>query len=148
MTIILLALHWILTSSISSSQVDYCNIAETKTPKDTPHTSISFNTKLIEHHNFCEGEVQLYEYPFKNTGHVPLVITSVRSGCGCYVPQWPKEPIAPGDSGVIKGRYNSLGRPGKFQRSLTVIFYEDRIPRQMLYVKGSVVPKEICQSRK
>jgi len=90
----------------------------------------------------------MYEYPFKNTGQVPLIITSVRSSCGCYTPEWPKVAVLPGDSGIVKGRYSSLGRPGKFQRSLTVIFKEDQIPRQMLYVKGYTIPKDICQSKK
>lgn len=145
MTIILFALHLILTSSISSSQVDYRNIAETKTPNDTLYASISFDTKLIEHYNFCEGEIQTYTYRFKNTGKVPLMITQVRSSCGCYVPSWSKEPVMPGDSGTVSGRYSSLYRPGPFRRSLTAIFKDDLVPRQMLHVKGYTVPRAICR---
>jgi len=118
------------------------------TDQDIPYASIHFKTKLIEHHNFCEGEVHDYEYSFKNTGEVPLVITSVRSSCGCYTSRWPKKPVLPGDSGVVSGRYTSLGRPGTFQRSLTVVFKDNQLPRQMLYVKGFTIPKDICKSRK
>jgi len=115
---------------------------------ELPFASIHFQTKNIISDTLCEGKVPTYEYPFKNVGEVPLIITSVRSSCGCYVPQWPIEPILPGDSGVVKGRYSSLGRPGKFQRSLTVTFHENKIPRQRLYVKGYTIPKDICNNRK
>ena len=49
-------------------------------------------------------------FQFKNTGKVPLVITNASSSCGCTVPEYPKEAIAPGDSGAIKVVYNGSGK--------------------------------------
>ena len=49
-------------------------------------------------------------FQFKNTGKVPLVITNASSSCGCTVPEYPKEAIAPGESGAIKVAYNGSGK--------------------------------------
>lgn len=49
-------------------------------------------------------------FQFKNTGKVPLVITNASSSCGCTVPEYPKEAIAPGGSGAIKVVYNGSGK--------------------------------------
>ena len=49
-------------------------------------------------------------FQFKNTGKVPLVITNASSSCGCTVPEYPKEAIAPGESGAIKVVYNGSGK--------------------------------------
>lgn len=54
-------------------------------------------------------EVQT-SFNFKNTGKVPLVITNATSSCGCTVPEYPKEAIAPGESGAIKVVYNGSGK--------------------------------------
>ena len=148
MLIIFFLLSYLSSAYQEANATSSKEILNPITTSDSLYSSIHFSTKLIEHHNFCEGEINDYAYSFKNIGQVPLVISSVRSGCGCYVPQWPKESILPGDSGVIIGRYSSRGRPGKFQRSLTVIFHKDRVPKQMLHVRGYAVPKDICETRK
>ena len=60
-------------------------------------------------------------FEFINTGTADLLIVDVRSSCGCLTTDWSKTtPIAPGEKGVVKGYYNQTGRPGKFQKSLTV----------------------------
>jgi hypothetical protein len=56
---------------------------------------------------------------FKNTGNEPLIITNAKGSCGCTVPDWPKEPIAPGATGVIKVRYDT-NRPGPINKSVTI----------------------------
>ena len=137
----------ILTSFVPPSDI-FGHANSYQISNNTSYYSVYFPTKLIEHYNFCEGEVQTYDYLFKNAGQLPLVISSVRSGCGCYAASWPKDAIQAGDTGVISGRYYSRGRPGKFHRTLTVIFKDDIIPRQMLHVKGYTVPKDKCQSKK
>ena len=49
-------------------------------------------------------------FVFKNTGKVPLVISNASSSCGCTVPEYPKEAIAPGEKGEIKVEYNGSGK--------------------------------------
>lgn len=60
----------------------------------------------------------LRTFEFKNTGDAPLVVTNVRSTCGCTVPSKPEAPIMPGQTGKIEVKYNmSVGR---ISRTLTV----------------------------
>jgi len=58
-----------------------------------------------------EGQVVEISWHFKNTGNKPLYIVRVQPGCGCTVADQPKEPIAPGQEGVIKAKFNSEGHP-------------------------------------
>jgi hypothetical protein len=59
-----------------------------------------------------EGQSVDVAFRFKNTGDKNLVIADVTAGCGCTIPEKPKEPIAPGQEGVIKAKFNSQGKVG------------------------------------
>jgi hypothetical protein len=59
------------------------------------------------------------KFTFTNTGKEPLVLTNVRSSCGCTVPKWPREPILPGESEVIHVEYKT-NRIGTINKSVTV----------------------------
>src|SRR5688572_27672382 len=75
-------------------------------------------------HNFgkiTQGEVVEYEFRFKNTGDADLIITNAKSTCGCTVPDWPKQPIRPGESGNIKVKFSSEGKdPGQTIKPITI----------------------------
>ncbi len=58
-----------------------------------------------------EGQVVEVAYRFKNTGTKNLVIANVSASCGCTIPEKPEKPIAPGEEGVIKAKFDSKGRP-------------------------------------
>jgi len=61
------------------------------------------------------------EYEFTNTGDAPLIIINVTNGgCGCTTPAFPKQPIAPGKSGVITIHFDPTGRKGEFNREVKV----------------------------
>lgn len=57
-----------------------------------------------------EGQVLDISWRFKNTGEKPLIISDVRAGCGCTVAEKPQQPVAPGEEGVIKARFDSNGQ--------------------------------------
>jgi hypothetical protein len=57
--------------------------------------------------NVKEGDIVAHDFEFTNTGSVPLQITNCRSNCDCTVPDWPKQPIPPGGTGVIKVRFDT-----------------------------------------
>ena len=61
-----------------------------------------------------------FDFSFKNTGNVPLILTNVRAGCGCTTPVWSREPVAPGQTGSIKVAFDPRNRPGAFVKSITV----------------------------
>jgi hypothetical protein len=69
------------------------------------------------------------------------VISNVQASCGCTTPEWPKEPIMPGATARIKASYNSQGRPGVFNKSITVTSNTSE-PTKVLYIKGIVEKKD------
>ena len=79
-------------------------------------------------------------FKFTNTGDNLLVIHQAMTSCGCTVPQFPKEPIKPGESGEIKVVYNGAGKfPGHFKKSIT-IRSNARQEIIRLYVEGDMQP--------
>ena len=67
-----------------------------------------------------EGQKLEVSFRFKNTGTKPLIIQSVRPGCGCTVADYPKEPIAPGAEGEITGSFDSQGRENLQRKEIAV----------------------------
>ena len=67
-----------------------------------------------------EGENLEVSFRFKNVGDKPLVISNVTASCGCTVPETPKKPYAPGETGVIKASFNSSGKPGSQSKQVNV----------------------------
>ena len=85
-----------------------------------------------------KGPVTHY-FEFKNTGDGPLLIISAVAMCGCTRPDYPKNPLKPGESGKIKVTYNPKGRPGSFNKTVTVRTNGKAVH---LKIKGTVVPEK------
>lgn len=81
-----------------------------------------------------------HEFKFKNTGSVPLIVSSVRASCGCTTPNWNREPIAPGHTGSIQVRYSARNRPGAFRKTITVSSNASN-PKIILNISGTVTPR-------
>lgn len=83
-------------------------------------------TLVFEHTTADLGQISeddapmAVEFPFRNTGKDPVVITRVRTTCGCTVPEYPREPIRPGADGVIRITYHPKGHPGTLDRSVRI----------------------------
>ena len=75
-----------------------------------PTTTIEFESSTYDFGTIQEGEKVQYAYKFKNTGSEPLVISNAKGSCGCTVPNWPREPIAPGGTGEIMVEFDSKGK--------------------------------------
>lgn len=67
-----------------------------------------------------EGTKVEHEFRFKNTGGSPLIISNVQASCGCTTPEYSKNPIAPGEEGLVKVVFNSAGQMGKQHKVVTV----------------------------
>lgn len=91
--------------------------------------------------NEADGRVTTI-FTFKNEGIAPLVLTNVRASCGCTTPKWTREPIEPGQTGEITVTYNPSGRPGRFQKTVTITSNATE-PSTKLYIKGEVIPKPV-----
>ncbi len=77
-------------------------------------------------------------FEFKNTGKADLVLQKVKASCGCTTPDWTKEPVKPGETGIVKATYNASGRPGSFTKTITVT---SNAGEKRLTIKGEVIPK-------
>lgn len=80
------------------------------------------------------------EFVFKNTGNEPLVISNAKGSCGCTVPSWPREPIAPGETGSITVKYDTK-RVGVIGKSVTLQSNAINAPTKTIRIKGNVVAK-------
>ena len=81
-------------------------------------------------------------FEFKNTGTENLIISKAKGSCGCTVPEWPKEPIAPGATGSIRVRYDTK-RPGPINKSVTINSNASNVQSgiSVLRIKGEVGPR-------
>ncbi len=77
-------------------------------------------------------------FVLKNTGDAPLIIRRVTVSCGCTTYDYPQTPIAPGDTAVIKLAYNTEGRPGNFNKNVTVYSNALSKPAYTLTIRGTV----------
>ena len=89
--------------------------------------------------NEADGRVSTV-FEFKNEGMAPLILSNVRASCGCTTPTWTKEPIEPGKTGSITVTYNPNGRPGRFQKTITITSNASEATKRV-YIKGEVIPK-------
>lgn len=87
-----------------------------------------------------DGDVTAY-FEFTNTGNAPLLISNVRTSCGCTRPTWPTHPIEPGQSGTISATYRASTRPNYFQKTITVYSNDPEHATTTLTITGNVKPK-------
>jgi len=84
-----------------------------------------------------EGANGATEFRFTNTGNTPLIISHAEGSCGCTVPEWPKEPIAPGASSSIKVKYDTK-RIGPISKTVTITSNAVDNPSTIRKIKGTV----------
>lgn len=100
---------------------------------------ITFEKTIHDYGTILQGGDGQCEFAFTNTGTNPLVLSNVRSSCGCTVAEWSKEPILPGKSSSIKVRYDT-NRVGTIAKSITVTS-NAKNSTVKLTIKGNVVAK-------
>lgn len=101
---------------------------------------ITFKEKSVDFGDIVQGAKVEHTFSLTNTGTVPLVISNVAATCGCTVPSWPKEPVAPGKSAEIKVSFNSAGKMGK-QNSVVRIYSNALEPIEKVSLISNVLPK-------
>lgn len=99
---------------------------------------IMFREELFDFGTVKEDGGQVtHEFVFTNATNRPLRILAVQASCGCTTPGWSKDAVAPGKTGFIQASYNPKGRPGYFNKTLTVTSDVDTNPI-VLQIKGNV----------
>lgn len=100
---------------------------------------IEFEKTTHDFGKVWSGSQVAYEFVFINKGKIPLILSSVQPSCGCTTPEWPKEPIMPGQQSKIKAMYNSGAYQGPFAKSITV--HSNVGTATTLIIKGEVLDK-------
>ena len=119
-------------ASVSYSQ------AQTKGIKtDTARVDFKFTDEEWDFGTIPPGKPVKHVFTFTNTGNQPLIITNVKPSCSCTVPNWPKKPILPGQTGEIEVQYNTASHEGAFKKYVTVISNAAYGPME-LYIRGIV----------
>jgi|TARA_R110000737_G_scaffold327696_2_gene342103 hypothetical protein len=101
---------------------------------------ITFESDSKDFGDIKQGDKVENVFKFTNTGNQPLIISNVAATCGCTVPSWPKEPIAPGKAAEIKVSFNSAGKMGK-QNSVVRIYSNASEPIEKVSLISNVLPK-------
>ena len=99
---------------------------------------ISFKSDTVDYGEIAKGSDGIRVFEFTNTGNAPLIISEVKSSCGCTVPKKPDGPIAPGASNTIEVKYDT-NRVGPIRKTVTVYSNADE-PIIALKIKGEVLP--------
>lgn len=115
---------------------------ETVAPVDSANAArFDFKEKQFDFGKVTEGEKVSHSYVFTNTGKSSLVISNAQASCGCTVPEWTREPVAPGKTGEIQVIFDSNGRAGKQHKTVTV--YANTYPSVVqLELTGEIVDAE------
>jgi hypothetical protein len=95
----------------------------TTSPDVKPEGPLPIATFEAVDHDFgtiTEGSKVSFTYKIKNTGEAPLIIQTAQPSCGCTAPDWTREPIPVGGAGFVKAEFDSQGKPGIQNKTITV----------------------------
>lgn len=114
---------------------------------DDPNAAeFKFETEEYNFGKIKQGESVTYEFKFTNTGSEPLIISKAEGSCGCTVPVYPKEPILKNQSSVIKVTFDSTGKLGIQDKTVTLTSNAKRNP-MVIHIKGTVEKQSDAPSK-
>ncbi|MDN3669900.1 DUF1573 domain-containing protein [Echinicola jeungdonensis] len=122
------------------SQKEEVKSAEAEKTEKKSGPVITFKEKSKDFGDITQGDKVQHTFKLTNTGNEVLKISNVAATCGCTVPSWPKEPIAPGESAEIKVTFNSAGKMGK-QNSVVRIYSNATEPIEKVSLISNVKRK-------
>jgi hypothetical protein len=105
---------------IDTQDVNISATADGKVPAGMEPV-MTFDTELHDFGKITQGERVKFAFKFKNTGKSELIISEAHGSCGCTVPEIPKKPVAPGEDAVIGVEFNSEGKHGINEKTVTII---------------------------
>ncbi len=127
----------ILSFLFALVSIAYTNVASAQIETGA---KIEFKKETHDYGTVKFGENGDCTFEFKNSGNEPLIISNAKGSCGCTVPDWPKEPIAPGETGKITVHYDTQ-RAGAINKSVTINSNAINEPIKVIRIKGNVLPQ-------
>lgn len=140
------ALSFVACKDSASTKIDSDKV-EVAAQRDAASKQLPVMTFDKKEHDFgtiTMGTPQEHTFTFTNTGEAPLIITDAKSSCGCTVPNPPKDPIAPGESGELLVKFNGSGM-NQVTKTITVTA-NTAAGSEILRIKAFVQPKEGAQA--
>lgn len=128
-------------SNIVSSSSTSPNASTVNPVSDANAPVMTFGTSEYDFGTINEGDVVDHTFNFTNTGKTPLIISKATATCGCTVPEWPKQPIAPGSTGVIKVKFNSKNKKN-LQTKYVSITANTKPEVTRIKITGNVIPAD------
>lgn len=137
-----------VTSQSDSSEVPATAAVEEANPQNEmlkeaqsePLTNVALSEDAYSFGDITKGETVSHDYIVTNTGKNPLIISNVKPGCGCTVPDYTKDPIMPGKTGKITLKFDSSNFDGQISKSAEVYANVDKAPIVIGFT-GNVVTK-------
>lgn len=108
---------------------------------DGKYPSILVEEASYDFGTVYEGDEVQHAYAVKNTGDADLVLTKVKTSCGCTVAEYTEEPIPPGGEGVVDIVFKTRSKKGSQKKSIFVHTNDPRTPQQKLFIQGHVQPE-------
>lgn len=126
---------FLLTACNNSSDEKTLSTDLVTNPKSATQPSdkmpvLTFDKTEHDFGTILQGERVSYTFHFTNTGNMPLIISNVKTSCGCTIGDFSRAPVEPGKQGTIKATYDSKGHQGMQTRTLTVV--SNTIPNQLV----------------
>lgn len=114
-------------------------VAGAKKKNDDGKAVVNFKEVVWDFGTIANDKPASHDFEFVNDGTGNLVILNATAECGCTRPEYPDKPVAPGKKGKVKVTYNPVGRPGSFEKTVTVKTNGD--PKKVrLKIRGTVAP--------
>lgn len=122
--------------------VAFASQAQSTTPVSSKDSAdFKFETEEYNYGTIKQGESVNHDFSFTNIGKEPLIITNAQGSCGCTVPEYPKQPIKKGEKAVIKVTFNSAGKSGMQDKTVT-ISSNAKSGTKVLHIKGNITVPE------
>ena len=99
----------------------FVTLAQTDDAEPLTGAKIQFAESSFDFGDIVQGDKVEHVFELENTGNEPLILSDVRTTCGCTAPEWPREPIVPGETASIKVVFNSSGKMGIQNKVITVM---------------------------
>ena len=140
------------TSSTNTAEVIPSQPAPVVIPKEAPKpgsgeesklrpkTKMKFQEMLHDFGRMKEGEKREFDFEFTNTGKEDLIIEDCKGSCGCTVPEWPKDPIKPGQSAAINVKFDSTKKEKDQEKSVTITANTEPEITTVIKIKAYVEP--------
>ncbi|MDC0015083.1 DUF1573 domain-containing protein [Flavobacteriales bacterium] len=116
--------------------------AANATAAPASQATISLDKEVHDYGTIENGSNGTCIFTITNTGTEPLIISRAKGSCGCTVPDWPREAIAPGASAEMKVTYDTK-RTGAINKSVTITSNAGNTPTKVVRIKGSVKAKSV-----